>query len=377
MPSSEELTQLPLTALVALASWAADLVHVLYQPRDLEISQHVSSVKKAIEESYYFASEEIGLDNTWVTGAACARAEDAASVAATEAAAAAAMAAAHAANAARDAELAMERGDGTNAARSAGVATEESFGNWHIENTLNSVDAALRAANEAVRLRCGESSSAALQDIIRQGFDSLLQSAMRNRWVNHTKVDRDIFPLGTVFDLETLASDDKRSDTSTILQITPEIDARLVDYFRRFPQRLFSLDPREFEELIAELWAGFGFTVEMTARTRDGGRDVIAIKQEPALVKYLIECKRYSKTKRVGVSVVRQLHGVIVHDGASKGIVATTSRFTGPAIEYMKATPWVLEGCDYAGIVRWLHMYQETKLTHYVGTRVHTLLGPR
>src|SRR5258708_40197380 len=56
---------------------------------------------------------------------------------------------------------------------------------------------------------------------------------------------------------------------------------------------LISLTPRQFEELIAEIWSRFGYEVELTARTRDGGRDIIAIRRSvEASYRHLIECKR-------------------------------------------------------------------------------------
>ena len=51
---------------------------------------------------------------------------------------------------------------------------------------------------------------------------------------------------------------------------------------RNNPGELFSLSPRQFEELVAEIWQRFGYLVELTCRTRDGGRDVVAVKQSEA-----------------------------------------------------------------------------------------------
>ena len=34
---------------------------------------------------------------------------------------------------------------------------------------------------------------------------------------------------------------------------------------------VLALDPREFEELIRDIWMKFGYEVELTKRTRDGG----------------------------------------------------------------------------------------------------------
>src|SRR5262249_26534719 len=43
------------------------------------------------------------------------------------------------------------------------------------------------------------------------------------------------------------------------------------------PAYLDQLTPRRFEELIASLFRNHGFKVELTARTRDGGYDIVAV----------------------------------------------------------------------------------------------------
>ena len=120
------------------------------------------------------------------------------------------------------------------------------------------------------------------------------------------------------------------------------------------------LSPKEFEELIAVLFSRFGFEVECTQQTHDGGKDIIAIKNDIVRLKYLIECKRYTPPKPIGIDVVQRLHGVTVAAGANKGIIATTTRITQPATNYMTETaPWLLEARDFEGIVDWLSLYQK------------------
>jgi len=117
---------------------------------------------------------------------------------------------------------------------------------------------------------------------------------------------------------------------------------------------LFQLSPRQFEELIAEIWDRFGYHIELTKRTRDGGRDIIAVRQAEAEMKLLIECKRYASDNKVGVSLVRSLYGVKIHDGATKAILATTSTFTKDASEFVTSHRWELEGRDFDGVVDWV-----------------------
>ena len=119
---------------------------------------------------------------------------------------------------------------------------------------------------------------------------------------------------------------------------------------------LYELHPREFEELIARVFEVYGFEVELTAATRDGGRDIIAIMHSPACVKYLIDCKRYSEKNLVGLAAVQRLHGVVKGDLGNKAILATTSSFTRDAKHYLDKphVRFELEGHNFDGIRQWL-----------------------
>jgi HJR/Mrr/RecB family endonuclease len=129
---------------------------------------------------------------------------------------------------------------------------------------------------------------------------------------------------------------------------------RLIATMPLQPAELLKMTPREFEELIAALWKRFGYEVELTARTRDGGRDVIAVRKAEATLRFLIECKRYEPEKKIGVAFVRALYGVKVHENATKAILATTSTFTAGAESFFDAHKWELEAKDHSGVLNWI-----------------------
>ena len=71
---------------------------------------------------------------------------------------------------------------------------------------------------------------------------------------------------------------------------------------------IYNLNPRQFEELIAELFYKSGYEVELTKATRDGGKDIIAISRTLDIpIKFVIECKRYSQGRKVGIEYVQRL----------------------------------------------------------------------
>lgn len=98
---------------------------------------------------------------------------------------------------------------------------------------------------------------------------------------------------------------------------------------------LYQITPREFEELVAEVFSQQGYNVEITPATRDDGCDIIPtrdINGIPYMV--LIECKKYSASHKVDVQLVRSLLGVQSDRKANKAILVTTSLFTRDARQF-------------------------------------------
>lgn len=131
---------------------------------------------------------------------------------------------------------------------------------------------------------------------------------------------------------------------------------RLIQNGPPSQKELLELTPRQFEEFIAEIWSRFGYKVELTKHTRDGGFDICAIKKAEADVRFLIECKRYEPSRKVDIAIVRALYSVRLTEHASKAILATTSSFTNIARRYFDEHIWELEPRDYDGIVEWVKL---------------------
>ena len=125
------------------------------------------------------------------------------------------------------------------------------------------------------------------------------------------------------------------------------------------PELLYKISSRQFEELIANIFSKHNFQVELTSQTRDGGRDIIAIKTDELDVrsKYIIECKRYSRNRPVRVDLVRNLYGVQQQEGANKSVLATTSYFTPDAKKFAETTnttEWAMDLKNYNDILSWI-----------------------
>lgn len=94
---------------------------------------------------------------------------------------------------------------------------------------------------------------------------------------------------------------------------------------------LEALSWKEFELLVGEGFRAQGYAVhESGGGGADGGVDLVLSKNGD---KILVQCKQWRAFK-VGVSVVRELYGVMAAEGAAGGLVVTSGQFTSEAAQF-------------------------------------------
>ena len=108
---------------------------------------------------------------------------------------------------------------------------------------------------------------------------------------------------------------------------------------------LATMDWESFEHLVREIFeqefVTEGGEVKVTQASRDGGVDAIAFDPDPIRGgKYVIQAKRYTRT--VGVAAVRDLYGTVMHEGADRGILVTTSDYGADSVSFAKDKPLTL-----------------------------------
>lgn len=129
--------------------------------------------------------------------------------------------------------------------------------------------------------------------------------------------------------------------------------AKLYQDVSRTPsqQALESLTWHEFELLIGEWFRRQGYAVVETGGVGepDGGVDLVLSKQNQT---YLVQCKQW-KALQVGVTVVRELMGVMAVQNASGGFVVTSGRFTDEARRFAEQAKIILiDGRQLTGLLR-------------------------
>ena len=93
---------------------------------------------------------------------------------------------------------------------------------------------------------------------------------------------------------------------------------------------LLELTPKEFEAFIQNLFTKMGFDTKLYQASGDGGIDCVAYDPHPITGgKFIVQAKLYNRT--VQPTHVRDLWGTVQHEGATKGIMITTSGY-GPDV---------------------------------------------
>jgi restriction system protein len=115
-----------------------------------------------------------------------------------------------------------------------------------------------------------------------------------------------------------------------------QLQARsLVRSARTNTKAISEMSWREFERLVGEAFRQRGFTVTgFGGSGPDGGVDLALMKNGE---RYLVQCKHWRK-EQVGVTVVRELNGVMAAMDAHGGYVVTGGQFTREAREFAKGT---------------------------------------
>jgi restriction system protein len=110
----------------------------------------------------------------------------------------------------------------------------------------------------------------------------------------------------------------------------------------------------QFERLSAAYYRARGYSVVQTGQAGpDGGFDLVLRKDGERI---LVQCKKYVRDP-VGVSLLREFFGVVVSEGAHRGIFITTSDFTPDAREFglRHANLELIPGRRFAEMVQLLH----------------------
>lgn len=200
-------------------------------------------------------------------------------------------------------------------------------------------------------------------DLLKKGGDRL-------HWISKTKVRgmESLIPhlewLTTPLGEEANHADPVTS--SVVHALLPAWD-KLCEYLASHPEQLDQLNPRDFEYLAGEIFRSYGWVVDFTARTRDGGYDIIATRgSQPSDLCVLVQAKRYAPNRLVGVDIVRSLYGLRSLYSVSQVVLVTSSYLTKDAKkEFTRVMPWELDFIERDRILQWCADYSSILVEGY------------
>jgi hypothetical protein len=113
-----------------------------------------------------------------------------------------------------------------------------------------------------------------------------------------------------------------------------------IDVISTLDQRpnLLDLSPEAFESFVQNLFTKMGYETDRYRSSNDGGIDCMAYKRDPvAPMKIAVQAKLYTRT--VSPTHVRDLYGTMQHEGATLGIMITTSGYGPSSEEFANGKP--------------------------------------
>jgi restriction system protein len=143
-----------------------------------------------------------------------------------------------------------------------------------------------------------------------------------------------------------------------------------IDVVSTLDQRpnLLDLSPKAFESFVQNLFTKMGYETDQYRSSNDGGIDCMAYKRDPvAPMKIAVQAKLYTKT--VSPTHVRDLYGTMQHEGATLGIMITTSGYGPGSVEFANGKP--LHLIDGPGLISICQEHHIPARILGLGTRRH------
>lgn len=107
-----------------------------------------------------------------------------------------------------------------------------------------------------------------------------------------------------------------------------DVYEELYDYFSKSPDRLQSLEWRDYEILLYRIFQQQGFQAELGPGSGDGGIDIRLLQRDPlGDILTLVQAKKYKPKNKIKLEAVAALHGIAKANNADETMFVTTSKY--------------------------------------------------
>jgi hypothetical protein len=170
---------------------------------------------------------------------------------------------------------------------------------------------------------------------------------------------RDEIGLGFVYSRRHSEEEDGRRAVAELCS------QELINAIDENPESLDDLSKRDFERLVAELYARMGFEVDLSRQSKDDGLDFLAVRSEgePPFV-LVVQCKHPDtsfpdrKRNKVGVRLMRELYGTATWNNVPNCLMITSSEFTTGAKRFADAKSQEIQLADRVSVLKWISKYR-------------------
>ncbi len=168
---------------------------------------------------------------------------------------------------------------------------------------------------------------------------------------------RDVIDLKALFESESLVASHGKF-----------IDQRYIEYLGQQFGDIGQMNWRKFEGLTGEFFDRLGFIVDMGPGRNDDGVDIrvwSTNKDDEAPALLLVQCKRQKAT--VSKTVVKALWADVVTEGASSGLIVTSSSFSPGARKVCTARSYPVHEANRTTLRKWILSMRQPRSGVFLG----------
>lgn len=162
---------------------------------------------------------------------------------------------------------------------------------------------------------------ASVEKDISQDFQLLANAAADRHWDDHTAVAPHFFATA-------------QRAAGLVLQAVRALSDRLSRLVAEDPNALDALEWRDLERMLATVFDGLGFNVELTPASKDGGKDIVLKYSRQGYTKtYVVEVKHWRSRKLVGRKELTAFVQVVAKEKRDGGLFLATYGYSETTVE--------------------------------------------
>jgi hypothetical protein len=156
---------------------------------------------------------------------------------------------------------------------------------------------------------------------ILSDYRLLAHAAVEQHWNHNTAVAPQVFAIA-------------QHSVGLVLQAVRCLSDKLAQLVSEDQNALDAIEWRDLERMLASVFQGLGFDVELTPASKDRGKDIILkYWHEGQRREYIVEVKHWRSGKRVGKRELIDFVGVVAHEKRSGGLFLATYGYSEDEVE--------------------------------------------